>query len=221
VVGRDPAAGSTGPRVIRLRHETLPAGLSAFVRRRPDGDLDVIVSSALSAGRQRAAVRAGLRAIQPTGRGRPVAVPALIALALAGTWLRAIGRLLRLHLAAATTVAGTVMAAAVVLAVAPHPHGPASAGRNPVVAAPAPGATSGPTVPGFAAPSASAVVQPLPSGMPVAARSPAWGTATPAASEPSPAASAPHPPSTPTPAASGTAGGNGICVELFGIWVCV
>jgi hypothetical protein len=206
--------------MIRLRHENLPAGLSALVRR-SDGDLEVIVSTTLSAGRQRAAVRAGLRAMGPAERGAgPLPVPALIMIALAGTWLRAIGRLLRLHLAATTAVAGTVMAAAVVLAVAPHLHGPASPGRNPAVAASAPGATGGPTVPGFAAP--SAVVQPVPSGMPVAARSPAEATSTPAASQPSPAASAPHPPpSAPTPAASGTGGSNGICLELLGIWVCL
>jgi len=209
--------------MIRLRHENLPAGLSALVRRRSDGDLEVIVSTTLSAGRQRAAVRAGLRAMRPAERGTgPLPVPALIMIALAGTWIRAIGRLLRLHLAATTAVAGTVMTAALVIAVAPQLHGPVSPGRNPAVAAPAPGATGGPTVPGFAAPSAPAAVQPLPSGMPVAARSPAGATATPAASQPSPAASAPQPPpSAPTPAASRTGGGNAICLELLGIWVCL
>jgi hypothetical protein len=222
VVGRDLPAGGTGGYMIRLRHEALPTGLSALVRRRSDGDLEVIVSTMLSAGRQRSAVRAGLRAMRPARRGAgPLRVPALILIALAGTWLRAIGRLLRLHLAATTAVASTVMAAAVVIAVAPHLHGPASAGRNPAVAAPAPGATGRPKVPGSAAPSAPAVVQPLPSGMPVAARSPARTTATPAASQPLPVASALQPPpSAPSPAASGT-GGHGICVELLGIWVCV
>ena len=82
MVGRDLPAGCAGGSVIRLRHETLPAGLSAIVRRRADGDLEVIISTALSAGRQRAAVRAGLRAMQPARRHAALLpLPALITLA--------------------------------------------------------------------------------------------------------------------------------------------
>jgi hypothetical protein len=208
--------------VIRLRHETLPAGLSALVRRRADGDLDVVVSAALSAGRQRSAVRAGVRAMQPARRpARALPVPALITLALAGTWLR---RLLRLHPAVTIPVAATATAAALVIAVAPHVHGPAVAGRNPPGAAVAPqrGSAAGSPVPGRGrvTPSAPIAAQPLPSAMPVAARS----SAGPTTSQPSPAASAPQQPQgapTPTPAPSGTGGGGGICVEVLGIWVCV
>jgi hypothetical protein len=211
--------------VIRLRHETLPAGLSALVRRRADGDLDVIVSTALSAGRQRTAVRAGLRAMQPARRGaRALPVPALITLAVAGTWLRAIGRLLRLRPAVTIPVAATATAAAMVIAVAPHVHGPAVAGRNPPGAALAPqrGSATGSPAPGHGRvpPSAPIVAQPLPSAMPVAARSPAG----PATSQPYPAASAsPQPQSapSPTPTPSGTGGGNEICLEVLGLWVCV
>lgn len=210
--------------MIRLRHETLPAGLSALVRRRADGDLDVIVSTALSASRRRAAVRAGLRAMQPAGRREtPLRLPALIMLALAGPWLRAIGRLLRLRPAASLAVAATATAAAVVIAAAPHLHGPAVSGGYPGAApAPPPGATARPAAPGFATPSEPAHARPLPSAMPVAARSSTGNSPAPAASQPYPATSAPQQsPTKPTPAASVNPGGNGICVRVLGIRICV
>lgn len=201
--------------MIRLRHENLPAGLSALVRRRADGDMEVIVSAALSASRQRAAVRAGLRPMQPARRGGgPLPVPALITLALAGTWLRTIGRLLRVRPVATIAVAAAaVAAAAVVIAAAPHLLGPAGTGRNPAGAPSR--STGGPPAPGGARPSTPTVTEPLPSAMPVAARSPAVAATTPGFSAPQ------QPPSASTPAASGTAGGNGICLQLLGLRVCL
>jgi len=223
--------------VIHIRHETLPAGLSALVRRRADGDIDVVVSTAVSAGRQRAAVRAGVRAIQP-GRHRsgPIPVPALILLALAGTWLRAAGRMMRLRPAATIAVATTAAVAAGVIAVAPHLHGPA-AGRSPAGAARAPqrgAASSAAPAPGRTTPSAPAGTRPVPSGIPVAVHAPTGTTTTPvpAASGPQPATSGPQPATsapqptpgastaTPTPAPSDK-DGRGICLSLLGVWVCV
>lgn len=205
--------------MIRLRHETLPAGLSAIVRRRADGELDVIVSTALSAGRQRAAVRAGLRTMQPARRRvAPLPVPALITLALGGTWLRAIGRLLRLRPAATMAVAATSVAAAVAIVVAPHLHGPAVARRNPAGAtvAPPPGSAAGPA---RATPSPPTAARPLPSAMPVAAHSSTAATAPPVTPQPYPAtSSAPQQtPGAPTP--SGKPGG--ICLEVLGLRICV
>jgi hypothetical protein len=225
VVGRNPAASDTGGYVIRIRHETLPAGLSAIVRRQADGDLDVIVSTTVSAGRQRAAVRAGLRAMRPARRRAAVLpVPALVTLALAGTWLRAIARLLRLRPVATIAVAATA-AVAVAIAAAPHLHRPAVPGRNPAGAAlPPPGVAAGPTAPapGHAMPSAPAGAQPLPSVIPVAARSPAGATAPPATSQPSLATSAPVPtPGAPTPTPTPAGGGGVICLEVLGLWICV
>jgi hypothetical protein len=222
MVGRDPAASGTGGYVIRVRHETLPAGLSAIVRRQADGDLDVIVSTTLSVGRQRAAVRAGLRAMQPARRRAAVLpVPALVTLALAGNWLRAIARLLRLRPVATIAVAATA-AAAVAIAAAPYLHRPAVPGRNPAGAALAPpGSAAGPTTPapGRGTPSAPAGAQPLPTVIPVAARSP---TVPPATSQPSPGTSAPMPtPGAPTPTPTPASGGGVICLEVLGLWVCV
>ncbi len=211
--------------MIRLQHEALPAGLSAIVRRRADGDLEVIVSTALSGGRQRAAVRAGLQAMEPARRRvTPLPLPALITLALGGTWLHTIGRLLRLRAAATIAVAATAGAAAVAIAVAPHVHGPAVTGRNPAGAAVAPpGSGAGPAHAG-ATPSAPIVAQPQPSAMPVAARSSTAGTAPSATSQPVPATTAgqeaPGTP-TPTPTPSRTGGGPGICLEVLGAWICL
>jgi hypothetical protein len=219
------SARSTGGYVIRLRHEALPAGLSAILRRRADGDLEVIVSTALSGGRQRAAVRAGLQTMEPARRRvAPLPLPALITLALGGTWLRTIGRLLRVRPAATIAVAATAAAAVVAIAAAPHLHGPAVTGRNPPGAAVAPpGPRAGPAHAG-ATPSAPIVAQPAPSAMPVAAHSSTGSTAPSATSQPFPATSAgqqtPGTP-TPTPTPSGTGGGNGICLEVLGLWVCL
>jgi hypothetical protein len=226
MVGCDPAASDTGGYVTRIRHETLPAGLSAIVRRRADGDLDVIVSTTLSAGRQRAAVRVGLRAIQPARRrAAALPVPALVTLALAGTWLRAVARLLRVRPVATIAVAAAA-AAVVAIAAVPYLQSPAVPGRNPAGTSLAPGSAARPTAPahGRGAPSAPARAQPLPSAMPVAARSPTGATAPPATSQPSPGTSAPMPtPGAPTPVPTPTPAGDGggICLEVLGLWICV
>lgn len=205
--------------MIRLRHETLPAGLCALVRRRGDGDLEVIVSSALSAGRRRAAVRAGLRAIRPARRSTGwLPVPALITLALAGSWLRVVGRLIRLHLAASVAVAATATTAAVVIAVTPPLlHGSPGGGRSPAggALAPQPGPTAGLSAParGRATPSSAAVAQPPPSAVPVAAGSLIGPAATPTPQQQTTSAPAPSP--------SATGGSGGICLVLLGIWVCL
>jgi hypothetical protein len=210
-----------GPHVIRVRHETLPAGLSALVRRQADGGLDVIVSAALTAAGQHAAVRAGLRAIEP-GKRRAglLPLPALITLALAGTWLHAIARLIRLRPVVSIAAAATATAATVVITVAPHIHGLAVPGRNPPGAAlaPRPG-SAGPAAParGRAAPSQRAAAQPLPSAVPVAARSPTSVTTT-TTSAPQQTPGAPTPAATPTPSATSR---NGLCLEVLGIWICV
>ena len=222
MVDRDLPPGSTGGYVIRLRHETLPAGLSAIIRRRADGDLEVTISTALSAGRQRAAVRAGLRAMEPAGRRAAFfPLPALIMLALGGTWLRAIGRLLRLHPAATIAAAATAATAAVAITVVPHLHSPAGADRNPPGAAVAPpGATAKPA-PGRGTPAVPAVP---PSAIPVAARPSAGETAPPATSQPSSAPSGPQQTPgapAPTPAPSGTGGAGPICIEVLGLRVCL
>lgn len=48
--------------MIRVSHISLPPGLSAIARRDADDELSVYVSDALDPARQRAAVRAALRA---------------------------------------------------------------------------------------------------------------------------------------------------------------
>jgi hypothetical protein len=208
--------------VIRVRHETLPAGLSALVRRRADGGLDVIVSTALTGARQYAAVRAGLRAIQPARRRTgPLPLPALITLALAGTWLNAIGRMIRLRPVVSIAAVATAAAATVVITVPPHIHGPAVPGPNPPGAAqaPQPGSAAGPAASarGRGAPSVPAVAQPLPSAVPVAARSSTGLTATPTTA-PLQTPGAPMPTATPTPSATSR---NGLCLEILGVWICV
>jgi len=199
------AGAGRGPHVIRVRHEALPPGLSALVRRRPDGGLDVIVSTALSAHRRRAAVRLALRAIQHAGRRTGVLpVPALILLALSGTWLRAIGRLMRLRPAATIAVATTASVAVVAIAVVPHMHGPAVAGPNPagVASSPHPQSTAGQVARGGPTPSAPAATQPQPSAIPAAVHSPAGAAASTSVPQQTLTEPAPTPSPAPSPSAS-------------------
>jgi len=83
--------------VIRIRRLTLPAGLSAIVRRGADNNLDVLVSASLEPERARAAVRLALRAFRPGRRPAAGLLPLpLVLLAAAGVrWLRTAGMLLR------------------------------------------------------------------------------------------------------------------------------
>jgi hypothetical protein len=222
--------------VIRVRHEPLPTGLSAVVRRRPDGDTDIVVSTLLTPARQRTAVRVGLRAARPADQRSVLPVPLLGVLALAWASTRAIARGLRLHPAALLTAAGAVTAvtaAAVVIAVVPQQHGPADSG-HPAAGAlsagaptPAPGQSAGragrSSQPG-AQPHNSA--RPTPTVVPVADHSvaassrptPAPGKSQPSAgpAQPSPTTQAAQP--SPSPSSGG---GGGVCVDLLGLRVCL
>ncbi len=223
--------------MIRVRHETLPAGLSAVVRRRPGGDTDIVVSAALSPARQRAAVREGLRAARPERWRAALPVPLLGVLALASARIRALVRALRIHPVALVSTAGVVSAAAVVIAVVPHLHGPAS-GSHPAAGGlrtPVPAQTAGSPGEGVRRKAGPPPAdQPSPSIVPVAAHpaasaprpqssaggsgsAPGAGTqnASPPASGSSPGAPSPGP--TPSP----TTGGGRICLDLLGIWVCL
>lgn len=218
--------------MIRVRHETLPAGLSAVVRRRPGGDTDIVVSTALSPARQRAAVREGLRAARPERRRRALPVPLLGILALAWASARAVVRSLRMHPAALVAAAGVVTAATVVVAVIPHQHGPVAGG----VQAPAPAQTTsgrnhgtaratGPPPPGrpspsivpVAAHSPSSAPRPSPGGRDVA---PSPGTSGTGQATSGPPSGPPPPQPSPTPSPSAGGGGR-ICLYLLGIRVCL
>jgi hypothetical protein len=222
--------------VIRVRHEPLPSGLSAVVRRRPGGETDVVVSTLLTPARQRAAVRMGLRAARPADQRSVLPVPLLGALALAWASARAIGRGLRLHPAALVTAAGAVTAvtaAAIVIAVVPQQHGPAGSGHpaagalSPSAAAPAPGRSVGPPAPGTQpTPGAKSTGSPTPSVVPVADHTVAASsrpTPTPGESQPSPGSAEPSPttaPPQPSPSPS-AGGGGGVCLDLLGLRVCL
>ncbi len=218
--------------MIRVRHEPLPSGLSAVVRRRPGGDTDIVVSTLLTPARRRAAVRVGLRAARPADRRSVLPVPLLGALALAWAVARATARGLRHHPAALVTAAGAVTAvtaAAVVIAVVPQQHGPAGSG-HPAAGAlspPASGQSAGrparSTEPA-AGPHSSA--SPTPTVVPVADHPVAASsrpTPAPGESQPSSGSAQPSPstpPAQPSPSPS-AGGGGGICLDLLGLRVCL
>jgi hypothetical protein len=222
--------------MIRVRHEPLPSGLSAVVRRRPGGDTDIVVSTLLTPARQRAAVRVGLRAARPADQRSVLPIPLVGLLALAWASTRAIVRGLRLHPVALVTGAGAitaVTAAAVVIAVVPLQHGPAGSGHpaagalSPAAPAPAPGqsvARPARSTQPAAGPHNSA--GPAPTVVPVADHSVAASsrpTPVPGESQPSPGSAQPSPT---TPAAqpspsSSTGGGGGVCIDLLGLRVCL
>jgi hypothetical protein len=230
--------------VIRVRHLTLPAGLSAVVRKDGDGGLQVFVSDALAADRQRAAVRLALRSIYRPGR-RAALLPVPLGLLLA-TFRRSImpiTRAVRSH-AIASSAAAFVLAAgaAALIAGLPQHHGPAVAGhrpghgqvQTPVVGqthiagrqstghspGPAPGATavahrSAGTPPG------SVTATPAPrSAVPSASQpttvKPSKSAAPPPSGTPSPTQTAASPPA-PAPSPSG----RGTCLVVLGVWVCL
>jgi outer membrane biosynthesis protein TonB len=115
--------------MIRIMHVTLPEGLNALVRRGPDDELNVYVSSGLQPDRQREAVRVALRASRRSGwRGLlPLPLGGML-LASAWSWLRKAVRTLRTHTVAWGTAAAVVAAAVVgVYLTVPRPH---SAGGN-------------------------------------------------------------------------------------------
>jgi hypothetical protein len=203
--------------VIRVRHESLPAGLSAVVRRQPGADTDVVVSTVLSPARQRAAVRAGLRAARPAGRRAVLPVPLLGVLALAWASARAIVKAIHVHPAALVAAAGVVTAAAVTVAVLPHQHGvtgPPAAGGVPAPA-PAPLHSAGRPAPSTQ-PSVGPqpTSQPVRSVVPVADHSPARAGGSAPSPGASPAAAGPLPSPSPTQ-------GGGLCLKVLGVSVCV
>jgi hypothetical protein len=215
--------------LIRVRHESLPAGLSAVVRRRPGGDTDVVVSTILSPARQRAAVRVGLRVARPTGRRAALPVPLVGLLAITWAAARGIAKGLRIHLAAVVAAASVVTAGAVVVAVVPQLHG-APGGRHPAAgatqaSAPVPGHSAlRPTQGAQPGAGPRPTTLPSPSAAPIVDRSAAAGSG---GSEPAPGTSAPGsgalPASpAPQPSASPSGGGSGgLCLDLLGIWVCL
>ena len=234
--------------MIRVRHLMLPPGLSAFVRRVSDGDLEVYVSDALDPERARAAVRMALRAVEPAGRRAGLGLlplPLVLLVASGRRWLSGLFRTLRGHAlvtAAATAAVVAVAAAGVVVFALPH-HPPVASARQ------APGQLRQPPVSGGGVrppsdhSSHATGSQPgrtghlAPTVSPVAARSPV-----PASSKPGSASSGPTPPPsgtgtttpagpTPTPSPSssppasggggGSSGGGGHCIGLVVITLCL
>jgi hypothetical protein len=230
--------------MIRIRHVTLPPGLSAFVRRNVTGDLEVFVSDTLDSARAKAAVRLALRSFQSEG-SRTGLLPLPVGLLLAGgiARIRSVARAIRAHavLTAAVGAATAVTAALVILVAIPHQHGPATAGQAQTpggqahVSAPA--HSPGPTKSGQArsAPSRHGTKpgagQPA---VPTSARStsPAGPQPSTSTTEPAPQSSSPAPQpsgsrssapasSAPSPSPSPTGGGGGVCVVVLGVWVCL
>jgi hypothetical protein len=232
--------------VIRIRHLTLPAGLIAVVRKDSDGGLQVFVSDALAADRQRAAVRLALRSTYRPGR-RAGLLPVAVGLLL-GTFRRSVmpvTRAVRSHAIASS--AGALLlaagAAAFIMGLPQH-HGPALAGQGPghgQVHAPAVGQTHVARKPGRShnpgpGPGATAVAR-RSAGTPpgTVTATPAPRPAAPSASQPAPAKpskSAAPPPSgtpsptqtaasSPSPSPSPPSSGRVTCLVLLGVWVCL
>ncbi len=220
--------------VIRINHVTLPAGLSAVVRRGPRGELHVLVSNALSSERKRAALRVALRASQRAGwRAVLLPMPVAALLPAARARLSETVSALRRHPVTSATVVGLAAVSAVLLvAVLPHHRAPASAGRvpeTPRIQAPGPEhvgvgprSSGGTQSPGHA--SAAGVpptsTSPQTSNSPRRAVSPTPTAAPEPSPSPAPARSANPPPgprSSPSPSPSSGSG----CIDLLGIRVCV
>jgi hypothetical protein len=222
---------NAGRVMIRVSHIALPPGLNVLARREADGELVVLVSTALSPDRQRAAVRTALRAVRRAdGRAALLPLPVVAFLAASWAWLRAMLRACRAHWGWTSAVAAATAAAVVLFAVVlPHGHQPASAGRGPGhsrvqgsaprtgAKPPAPSRRAGST----ASPSPASHATPTPSGS-VRARTPSSSpspqpspSSTPA---PSPSSSTPAPGPSPSPSASSSPGD---CVHILGIWVCL
>ncbi len=119
--------------MIRIRHLNLPAGLSALVRRSPDGDLEIFISDALEPLRQRAAIRVALRSTRQAGwRAGLLPVPLVLLLAAGRSGLRAAANALRVHALASAAAATLAVASAAALIIAlPHHHPPLIAGKLP------------------------------------------------------------------------------------------
>jgi hypothetical protein len=214
--------------MIRVSHVLLPPGLNVLARRGSGSELIVLVSAALPADRQRAAVRVALRAARRTdGRTRLLPLPGIAILAASWLWLRRILRACRAHWAVTAGAGVTAIAAAaavVTFAVVPHAHQPAGAARGaghsrvrgpaPRAGAPLPqpsrrsGAAGSQVTPGGPTPTSSA--QPR---IPGSSPSPA-PSASPATSPSASPSSSPAPSPSPTPSSSK-------CLYILGIWVCL
>jgi hypothetical protein len=233
--------------VIRLEHRSLPAGLSAVARRGDRGELTIVVSESLDAGRQRAAVRAALRAARRRDwRLGLLPVPALVLVSAARTALVRLGHLMRAHVVAtaftAAATAGVVAASVLVLGMPASHLPPGASGRpgytqSPGASQPAPGQAHSRTRPGASAPSHAggsgpgvvAAVGPNGSPRPTASSQPApspqpsTSTSSPGGSTPgpSPTPSTSPPQPTPTPSSSGGSGGGRTCIKILGIVICL
>ena len=227
--------------MIRVRHLTLPAGLSAVVRRDTDGGIQVFVSDALAADQQRAAVRLALRSIsRPVWRAGLLPIPVGLLLGTFRRGIMPITRAVRTHAIASSAAAFFVAAGAAALIVGlPQHHGPAVAGHAPHGSqwhAPAASRTRSAGKPGpshstMPAPRATAIAA-RSTGTPrgtitasPAPRSPAPSASQPPTTEPSKSA-APQPsgtpsPTQPAPSPSPQPSGGGTCVVILGIWICL
>lgn len=227
--------------MIRVRHVTLPPGLSAFVRRGATGDLEVFVSDTLEPARAKTAVRLALRSFQ-SARSRTGLLPLPVGLLLAGGMarVRSVVTSIRTHAFLTAAIGATTAAAValVILVAVPHQHGPATAGQAPPsgqVHASAPAHSPGSTRPSHArsAPPSRRGTKPGAGqpAVPTSARStsptsPQPGTSTtepaPGPSSPAPSGSGSSEPTSPAPSPSPTGGGgSGLCVVLLGVWVCL
>jgi hypothetical protein len=230
--------------MIRLRHLPLPSGLIVVVRKDTDGGLQVFVSDALAADRQRSAVRLALRSIRRTGwRAGLVPLPVGILLAAFRRSILPVTRAVRSHAIASSAAALVLAAGAAALIVGlPHHHEPAMAGQQPgrsQVHAPATGRTHvardrgtghnpvpTPGAIALAHPSASAPAGPVTT--PGAPQSAAPSASQPAPAKPSkpavpPPSGTPSPTQTaaPSPSPSPAPSGHAACLVVLGIWVCL
>ena len=217
--------------MIRIRHLTLPAGLSALVRRGPGSELEIFVSDALDPASQRAAVRVALRSSRQAGWRAGLPLPLALLPAVRNAWLRAVGKGLRTHAVASTAAASVAVAAAAALIVAlPHPHAPSSAGKLPGAGRihAAPGRTA--STPPRGSRSSRHVPRALrlppqqtsPAPAPSSAASPgrtSTAAGPSASSTPMSSATTSSPASAPAPSQPATGGET--CLMLLGIWVCL
>jgi hypothetical protein len=228
--------------MIRIDHLALPPGLDAIARRTGRGELYVVISDALDPGRQRAAVRAAVRAARRHAwEFGMLPLPLAAAPALRGAVRQAI-HFLRAHGAvsavAGSLAAGSVAATAAVFIVAAPPHG------NPAALTPnAPGYTQssgghsrhpaagtrhGTSAPGQHGGTSGRVItvatpkNPKPRPRPEPNPS-ASSTSPPVKSSPpttSTGTTSPSPTPSPT-STSPSSGGKGTCVIILGVEVCL
>jgi hypothetical protein len=225
--------------MIRIDHLPLPPGLDAIARRTGPGELYVVISDSLDPGRQRAAMRAAVRAARRHAwefgmlpLPLAAAVPALHGAA------RQVLHFLRAHAAvsavAGSLAAGSVAATAAVFivavphghpgALAPNPpgytqsgghgHHPAAGPRHGVPARGQHGGTGGRVVT-VVTPKSS---KPRPEPSPTTS-----STSPPVKTSPPPTSTGTTSPS-PAPTATSTSpasGGKGTCVIILGVVVCL